>query len=183
MNMKTTIIIIVLALAVGALVAVQVRDWKNTMNIPGNGISTTTGNTTPTSTSVTLEYKNDQYGFTFSLPKTWTGYTIINSTWVGYEAGKGGDDKYTEGHEISIRHPLWTAAVPRQDIPIMVFTLSQWNDLQNDKFHIGAAPIGPSELGRNANYVFAIPARYNFAFPVGYEEVDQILQGKPLHAY
>ncbi|MDD2756827.1 MAG: hypothetical protein PHS80_15045, partial [Methanothrix sp.] len=61
-----------------------------------------------------------------------------------------------------------------------IFTLAQWDDLLAEKFHIGAAPIGPSELGRNADYVFALPARYNYAFPTGYEEVDQIIQGKPL---
>ncbi|MDP1086626.1 hypothetical protein Q6245_30140, partial [Klebsiella pneumoniae] len=66
---------------------------------------------------------------------------------------------------ISIRHPDWTSQNPRQDIPIMIFTLAQWNMLQQDEFHIGAAPINPSELGRNTSYVFARPARYNYAFP------------------
>jgi hypothetical protein len=64
----------------------------------------------------------------------------------------------------------------------MIFTLDQWNALQQEKFHIGAAPIGPRELGRNSRYVFALPARYNFAFPKGYEEVQDILEGNPLHA-
>jgi hypothetical protein len=81
---------------------------------------------------------------------------------------------------ISIRHPEWTAENPRQDIPIMIFTTAQWNSLQQGKFHIGAAPIGPSELGRNAKYVFALPARYNYAFPTGYEEVESILKSDPL---
>ena len=62
----------------------------------------------------------------------------------------------------------------------MVFTLAQWNALQQGKFHIGAAPIGPTELGRNSNYVFALPARYNYAFLNGYQEVENILKGKPL---
>jgi len=65
----------------------------------------------------------------------------------------------------------------------MVFTIKQWTALQNDAFHIGAAPIGPSELSRNNVNVFALPARYNFAYPAGYEEVDTILQGKPLSAF
>jgi hypothetical protein len=64
----------------------------------------------------------------------------------------------------------------------MIFTLEQWNSLQKDKFHIGAAPINPSELARNNKYVFALPARYNFAFPKGYEEVENILSSKPIHA-
>jgi hypothetical protein len=46
---------------------------------------------------------------------------------------------------------------------------------------VSAAPIPPSELGRNSSYVFALPARYNFAFLPGYEAVDKLLQGKPLH--
>lgn len=62
----------------------------------------------------------------------------------------------------------------------MVFTLDQWNSLQKDVFHIGAAPIGPSELGRNNSYVLALPARYNFAFPSGYKDVETILESKPL---
>jgi hypothetical protein len=65
----------------------------------------------------------------------------------------------------------------------MIFTLAQWNLLQQDKFHIGAAPIGPRELGRNSSYVFALPARYNFAFPDGYKEVEAILDRKTLQPF
>jgi len=66
--------------------------------------------------------------------------------------------------------------------PIMIFTVFQWDSLQKGDFHIGAAPIGPTELGRNAEYVFALPARYNYAFPPGFEEVEDILEGNPLQA-
>jgi hypothetical protein len=78
---------------------------------------------------------------------------------------------------------LWTAANKRQDIPIMVFTISQWNQVISEKISLGAAPFPPSDIGRNAPYVFAIPARYNYAFPTGYQEVDHIIQSKPLHPY
>ncbi|OQA07060.1 MAG: hypothetical protein BWY65_02011 [Firmicutes bacterium ADurb.Bin373] len=77
----------------------------------------------------------------------------------------------------------WTAQNQLQDIPIMVFTHAQWDALQNGEFHIGAAPIGPSELARNSSYVFALPARYNYAFPPGYEEVENILRGDPLKPF
>jgi len=142
-------------------------------------------NTPPVNTpaATTINYQNTQYGFNFTLPASWSGYTIVNSEWVGNVSGPQGDTPTEKGPIISIRNPLWTAAVPRQDIPIMVFAIKQWTSLQNDDFHIGAAPIGPSELGRNNTYVFALPARYNFAYPVGYEEVDTILQGKPLNAF
>ena len=107
----------------------------------------------------------------------------MTDTWEGYSLVKPTEGQITEkGPIISIRHPLWTKKNPRQDIPIMVFTIKQWDSIQNEEFHIGAAPIGPSELGRNSRYVFALPARYNFAYLTGYEEVDQILNGKPLKA-
>ena len=114
---------------------------------------------------------------------SWKGYTIVDSKWEGSSVDSSGQNKTTEtGPEIKIRHPEWTEQNPREDIPIMIFTLAQWNDLQADKFHIGAAPINPSELARNSQYVFALPARYNFDFLTGYEEVDAILKTNPLHA-
>lgn len=151
-------------------------------NIPANP------NNTPTSTSTdqtqtattTIDYKNFQYGFVFTLPGSWRGYSIVTDEWQGYSNTDQGQVLAETGPMVSIRHPDWTEAVPRQDIPVMVFTLAQWTKLSNDEFHIGAAPIGPRELGRNSKYVFAIPARYNFAFPAGSEEVDQIINNKAL---
>lgn len=125
-------------------------------------------------------YENTLYGFRFSLPESWKGYTIITDQWEGYSLQE--EQKITEsGPMISIRHSQWTSENPRQDIPIMIFTLAQWNALRQDDFHIGAAPIGPRELGRNSQYVFALPARYNFAFPAGYEEVEEIIGNNALH--
>jgi hypothetical protein len=131
------------------------------------------------------EYKNTEFGFGVSLPQSWVGYTVVESTWAGYGLKKDGNEQMiTEGGPlVSVRHPQWTASVPRQDIPVMVFTIQQWNDMQADKFHIGAAPINPSELARNSEYVFALPARYNFAYLPGYEEVDQIVQSKSVKAF
>jgi hypothetical protein len=64
----------------------------------------------------------------------------------------------------------------------MVFTLAQWNALQQGSFYIGPAPIRPGELGRNARYIFALPARYNYTDVQGIPEVETILEGKPLHS-
>lgn len=128
-----------------------------------------------------IVYQNTQYNFSFALPASWKGYKIITDKWEGFVLGEPeGEKTAVTGPMISIRHPAWKENSPRQDIPIMIFTLEQWNQLQQDKFHIGAAPIGPSELGRNSQYVFALPARYNFAFPEGYEEVEDIIKSKPL---
>lgn len=125
-------------------------------------------------------YENTRYGFRFSLPENWQGYSIITDKWEGF--APGGDQAVASGPLLSIRHPEWTAQNQRQDIPIMIFTPEQWASPEQGKFHIGAAPIGPRELGRNTEYVFALPARYNYAFPPGYEEVEEILQGNPLQA-
>ena len=127
-----------------------------------------------------LVYRNADYGFEIALPDSWKGYQVLQAKWEGVAIRDAAT--VATGPLISIRHPSWTAQNPRQDIPIQVFTMAQWNSLQAGEFHIGAAPIGPKELGRNANYVFALPARYNFAFPTGYEEVEQILAGNPLKA-
>jgi hypothetical protein len=154
-----------------------------------NAAETTVASTsTENETAFTQEqqqviYANTQYSFSFLLPLSWEGYQIIESKWEGYTPEQQGDVTVEKGPIISIRHPKWTSANPRQDIPIMVFTLAQWDSLQQDKFHIGAAPIGPSELGNNTKYVFALPARYNFSFPTGYEEVEKILEGNPLKAF
>lgn len=129
-----------------------------------------------------IEYQNDQYGFSFSLPESWKGYSIVTDKWEGFAIGPKGDTTVTQGPLISVRNPAWTAQKPYQDIPIMVFTLSQWDSLLLGKFYVGAAPVNPTRLGFNAKYVFAIPARYNYAFPIGYEEVDKILQNDPLQA-
>lgn len=128
--------------------------------------------------SASVKYKNNQYGFSFTLPKSWKGYSIVTEEWEGY--APGGEEPSETGSLILIRHPQWTKETQRQDIPIMVLTSSQWDALQRGEFHIGAAPINPSELGRNGKYVFALPARYNYSFPPGFEEVEEILKGKPL---
>jgi hypothetical protein len=126
-----------------------------------------------------VAYKNTYYGFLFCLPESWMGYSIVEQEWKGTSGG----NTVASGPELLIRNPAWTAANPRQDIPIMVFTLSQWNALQNGDFAVSAAPIGPRELGRNSLYVFALPPRYNFAFLPGFEEVEKILAGNPLRTF
>jgi hypothetical protein len=152
-----------------------------------------------------IVYENTQYGFCFTLPGSWGGFSIVTDEWKGIPigdstgepagehsvepsgeisgepSGEPSEDGAVEtGTIINLRHPLWTEENPRQDIPIMILTIDQWNSLENGTFHIGAAPIGPTELGRSNKYVFALPARYNYAFPPGYEEVELILEKKPL---
>ncbi|MDD4353958.1 MAG: hypothetical protein PHN56_05890 [Candidatus Nanoarchaeia archaeon] len=192
MNKKsfTKIILIVVVVIILSIASyfVFIKNSETTVQTQSPAInlvstSTSLSTSTPTNLSV-IEYKNNQYGFTFVLPVNWEGYSIITTEWIGYPLDVlQSDITAKRGPIISIRHPQWTSQNIRQDIPIMVFTVSQWNLLQQEKFHIGAAPINPSELGRNSRYIFAIPARYNYAFLIGYEEVEKILQNEPLQTF
>lgn len=138
--------------------------------VPGQAATSETKNAPQPKSG--LVYVNKAFGFRVALPASWKGYSIVVKTW--------GDGK---GPLVLIRHPLWTEANPRQDIPVMVITLDQWDLIQQGKLSVSAAPIGPDELGRNAKYVFALPPRYNFAYLTGYEEVAEILSHHPLTAF
>jgi hypothetical protein len=132
----------------------------------------------------TILYRNNQYGFTFKLPETWQRYSILSQQWTGYSTGGLHGDVNTEkGPQIIIRNPKWTSKNNWQPIPIMVFTLNQWNALQQLKFLVSAAAVLPTELGRNARYVFALPARYNAMVTTGWEKVAKILESRPLQAF
>ena len=139
-------------------------------------LATTTGAVPATG----ILYKNIQYGFNFFLPDSWKGYFVISDKWEGNVIGLKGDTLVEQGTVILIRNPQWTTQKQRQDIPIMVFTPTQWNSLLRGEFHIGAAPVNPTRLGFNTQYVFALPARYNYAFSTGREEVEKILEGNSL---
>jgi hypothetical protein len=130
---------------------------------------------------IDLVYDNKDYGFYFTLPKSWIGYSVIEGKWEGLSLTESKENQ--SGPIIYIRHPEWTEKTPRQDIPVMVFTQDQWKSLNNGEFSVGAAPIGPSKLGENTTYVFALPARYNYEFLTGFEEVEEILENNPLQAY
>jgi hypothetical protein len=184
---------VILAIIVAALIGVLAYSFMTKTSTPITQPQNTNLNlppvnqpTTNVNASVpvgTIEYANTQYGFNFTLPVSWTGYTILNDKWKSYPINDTDKTPLETGPLITIRHPEWTTAVPRQDIPIIVFTIAQWSEVVGEKISLGAAPIPPSVLGTNAKYVFALPARYNFAFPAGYEEVDTIIQNNPLHAF
>lgn len=177
MNKNTKIIKPVSALIILFLIASAIYFFvfKKPVSNTIKPVSTST----PVAVEKNIQYKNTKYGFTFTLPDSWKGYMIVDDEWDGYAISDIGQQNITEtGPLLFIRHPKWTEDVQRQDIPIMIFTLEEWSKLQNDDFHIGAAPVGPNEIGRNSKYVFAIPARYNFSYLVGYEEVERIIQSK-----
>jgi hypothetical protein len=134
-----------------------------------------------------IVYVNQQYGFSLRLPASWKGYTIIQNTWEGDWEGNAGhghsEHDPFHGPKIVIRHPLWTKDNPREDIPIEIFTVPIWQQVDNGDIITSAAPFGPGELGRNKQYVFALPPRFSFDELEGVEEVRQITEKDPLTAF
>ncbi len=133
-----------------------------------------------------VEYRNESLGLLVKLPQSWEGFQDISAegesaAWHGTEIET--NTEIESGPMIILRHPAYTDELPRQDIPLMVFTLEQWQGIELETFVVGAAPIPPSELARNASYVFALPARYNYSFLEGSEEVDQLLRSGIVSAF
>jgi hypothetical protein len=135
-------------------------------------------------TTKSVVYTNKKYGFRFFLPESWRGYSIVLSQWEGGDGRAYGPGDpvppIVKGPLVTIRHPLWTEADPRQDIPIMIITRAQWRLMEDGKLIVSAAPFGPSELGRNMKYVFGLPPRFNYALISGWEEINEIIQRHPL---
>lgn len=134
---------------------------------------------TPVTDSVV--YDNTEYGFTFSLPGSWRGYSVIKNTWDSNPLVATSTKQ--AGPKLLIRNPAWTSNDPYQDIPILVFTLAQWNSYIAEDFTVSAAPIQASELARNNLYVFALPPRWDFEYNKGYEEAQNIVKSNPIKAY
>jgi hypothetical protein len=136
-------------------------------------------NVLPVNTAVV--YSNADYGFTFSLPDDWRGYSIVQNFWQGNSLTATPTNE--TGPKLLIRNPNWTLAVHYEDIPIMIFTLAQWNSYTAGNFAVSAAPIAASELARNNSYVFALPPRWDFDYSEGYVEAENILKMNPLKTY
>lgn len=168
---NSKVIIAALILVIMALGFVVYLFYFKNENIP---ISTV-----PPSSLVT--YSNADYGFTFSLPDDWSGYSIVQNTWQGNPLTT--TTKNESGPKLLIRNPKWTSAVPYEDIPIMIFTLKQWNSYNAGNFAISAAPINATEIARNNLYVFALPPRWDFDYSEGYVEAENILKTNPLKPF
>ncbi len=108
-----------------------------------------------------LRYHNAQYGLTFFLPASWRGYSVLIQRWdaplrsADYQTEIGRED----GPIIVLRNPRWKAGDRYQDIPIMVFTRSQWAAEEKQYFFPYACGL-IGEMWHNRKYVFGIYTRY-----------------------
>jgi hypothetical protein len=128
----------------------------------------------------TIEYRNGKYGFSLTLPESWRGYRLLWSEWGGSVFSSDGTVTHDlRGPKLQIRHPGWTEENPREDLPIMIYTIGQWNESPL----VSAAPFGPAELGRNRKYVFAVPPRWDYDLAEGWEEAQRILAPGCLHTF
>ncbi|HXB60773.1 MAG TPA: hypothetical protein VNU95_14470 [Candidatus Acidoferrales bacterium] len=106
-------------------------------------------------------YHNAQYDFTFYLPMSWKGYSVLMRQWDGEL--RSPDYQKVVGEErgpiIVLRNPLWKTNDLYQDIPIYVFTRRQWDDIHSGKYDAAGAGGLIDELWHNGKYVFGIHSR------------------------
>src|SRR6185295_7330511 len=123
-----------------------------------------------------IRYHNAKYGFTFFLPASWKGYSVLIQQWeselrsADYQTVIGME----HGPMIVLRNPQWKASEPNQDIPIVVFTRSQWELEIKERINIGAGG-SEKEIAHNAKYVFAISTRFDWGELKGFQEAGRIV--------
>ena len=171
MNKKILILVGAIIIALGAGIYFF-HSSPNDVAVVGNNLINQNTNA--------ITYKNTDYGFNFFLPIDWQGYSIIKDTWKGSALT---NTTAQSGPKIFIRNPKWTVAVHYVDLPILVFTISQWNAYLAENFSVSAAPIKAAELARNNKYVFALPPRWDFDYSLGFKEAQDIIAGNPLHPF
>jgi len=155
------------------VLVLSVSGWAQTPAV-SQKVQAATGHTR------TIEYRNKEYGFRFTLPGSWKGYRVLWLEWHGGVRARDGSEEHSlHGPKLVIRHPKWTQEDPREDMPIMIFTISQWNEGPD----VSASPFDLTELGRNGKYVFAVPPRWEYDFSEGYEEAVKLLTPASLHTF
>jgi len=49
-----------------------------------------------------------------------------------------------------------------------------WVQVESEELLVSAAPMPPTKLAENDSYVFALPARYNYAYPKGWKKLTRL---------
>lgn len=139
--------------------------------IPANVAATTSPATntvvvaTTTNLNTDIVYKNEKYGFSLLLGKDWENFQNV-------------DSEVQFGRMVKLSKNLSATATPVAFIPILVYPIEKWREWEGNNFdgYPTAAPMGPTERGRNGMYVFATAPRYNYSFLSGFEEVEEIIK-------
>jgi hypothetical protein len=115
-----------------------------------------------------LRYHAERYSFTFFLPASWQGYSVIAKQWISASPKQTGLVPM-----IVLRHPCWKTDDRYEDIPILVFTRRQWEATASDNIFAGGVA---EEVGQNREYVFAIHNRFNWDQLKGWKEAGEIVE-------
>jgi hypothetical protein len=137
-----------------------------------------------------LRYHDTKTGFTFYLPETWRGYSVLHNEWLGQTYVPANDENITvtRGPVFVLRHPHWTASKMYQDMTLVVYTRSQWDGEKQGTFSCTYFAGGTMvELWHNHNYVLAMSTHEGKAELEGWQEVNEIVsqnvQTSPPHVY
>jgi hypothetical protein len=108
-----------------------------------------------------IRYHNAKYDFTFYLPNSWRGYSVLTEHWDGekYSPSQDRTIELAHGPIILLSNPLWKTNDLYQDIPIYVFTRRQWDDDKSGEMSAEGAGGVMYELWHNDKYVFGIHSR------------------------
>jgi hypothetical protein len=134
---------------------------------------------TAQSSDAQIIYHNAKYNFTFSVPASWQGYSVLMQQWNAPLYATADSSEKVVGTEsgpiIVLRHSLWRTNDLYQDFEIMVFTHKQWKEEYQGRFFPYAGGI-ISEMWHNPKYVFGLYSRYNAYGDVkGWKEADDII--------
>lgn len=175
-NNKTVLVFLVVIIAISLITYFLYNKNKAIVPVPAPVVNV------PTAPIVTATiYSNKDYGFDFTLPDTWKGYSVVQNTWKGNPLNAR--TKEETGPKFLIRNPKWTNTLPYEDIPVLVFTSAQWSSYIKENFSVSSAPFLASELGKNNKYVFVLPPRWNFDYSEGYKEAEEIIKSNPLKGF
>jgi hypothetical protein len=124
-----------------------------------------------------LRYHNAPYDFTFYLPASWKGYSVLTQQWEStIESADYQKQIGTErGPLIILRHPQWKASEPYLDFSIHVFTRNQWELEIKGRIAVDAGGL-ENEIAHNAKYVFAISSRFDWDELKGFKEAGRIVE-------
>ncbi len=125
-----------------------------------------------------LRYHDTKCGFTFYLPDSWRGYSVLHGQWEGqtYVSANDTTITVTRGPVILLRHPQWNPTEPHQDITFVVYTRSQWDAERQGKFsctyYAGGTMV---EIWHSPKYVFSMSTHDSKAELKGWREVNEIV--------